>query len=148
MRCFWAAGWVALMALTACFAPSYSDETRCSSKGECPAGRTCHEGLCLSAAPPDAAIAPSDDAAIPDGPASPGDAPIPDAPPMADARTTATITITKSRGPQVDGTITTDFGVSCGLGCTTTSKVVPLEKLVSITAAPSADNLFAGWSEP
>ena len=59
-------------AMSACFAPSPVEGLACSSTGECPVGQRCHDGLCSSGAPADAAAPPVD--AVPDG------APAPDGP--------------------------------------------------------------------
>jgi len=59
---------LALLALAACFSPSYGDATRCGgARGdECPPGRSCQQGQCLVPGTPDAPLA--------------ADAPTPDAP--------------------------------------------------------------------
>ena len=75
----------AALVLGACFAPEYSDATRCGGPAadQCPPGRTCVQGTCRLGP------APAPDARAGDGPvldaAPPPDARPPDAPPALDA---------------------------------------------------------------
>jgi hypothetical protein len=79
---------VALLASVGCFAPSYSDHTRCGAGDKCPPGRACSGGQCLLMAPPADAPLTADgpvDASLPvDGPTTDAPGPVPDAP-AADA---------------------------------------------------------------
>jgi hypothetical protein len=80
----------------ACFAPQYSDATRCGSDDECPVGRLCSGGLCLAGTSPDGPSEALDAVFQPDAPGDLSDAALADGP-LADGP--------RADAPRVDGRV-------------------------------------------
>jgi hypothetical protein len=110
-----------LLAVAACFDPSFSDRTRCGPNLECPAPRSCVQGVCLLAAP-----------AADAGPDASGD------------KVTVVITKASTMGR---GTIQIPGGAPCGADCPSVERLFPRgggEVLIEARAEPGS--YFQGWT--
>ena len=132
--------------LLGCYDPGYGDSTHCSPSGECPTGRTCVSGFCLTSdGPPTSA-----DGRPIDAPPTVADGRPIDAPP-ADARldggVTFEVVIAKTAGSTGVGTISgRTSGFLCEDDCESQALAIPLSQTVMLEAIPGPDSYFLGWS--
>jgi hypothetical protein len=112
---------LALLALAACFDPSYTDATRCGPGDACPAGRACVSGQCLptGSGAPDAAT--------------------------SDAAGGPRLVLEKIAGATGQGEVR-GGGLTCGADCPSLGATVDPGSPIALVATPAPGSFFQGWT--